>query len=118
MVVINQIQPIYVTFAVPEKELPDDQGVFGEAAADRRGPHPRRQDAGTGILTFIDNAVDTATGTITLKGTFPNREKHLWPGQFVDVVLGLTTQTGANVVPSQAVQTARPVNMSMSSNRT
>jgi len=57
-----------------------------------------------GILTFVDNAVDTATGTIKLKGTFENREKRLWPGQFVDVILTLTTRPNAILVPSQAIE--------------
>jgi len=58
-----------------------------------------------GTLTFIDNAVDPSTGTIKLRGTFPNDDVRLWPGQFVNVVLTLTVQSGAIVVPSQAVQT-------------
>jgi multidrug efflux system membrane fusion protein len=60
-----------------------------------------------GVITFIDNAVDSSTGTIRLKGTFGNREKDLWPGQFVNVVLTLTTEPNAIVVPSQAIQTGQ-----------
>jgi multidrug efflux system membrane fusion protein len=60
-----------------------------------------------GVITFIDNAVDSSTGTIRLKGTFGNREKDLWPGQFVNVVLTLTTEPNAIVIPSQAVQTGQ-----------
>jgi len=60
-----------------------------------------------GSITFIDNAVDISTGTIKLKGTFENKERRLWPGQFVNVVLTLTTQPDALVVPSQAVQTGQ-----------
>jgi multidrug efflux system membrane fusion protein len=60
-----------------------------------------------GRLTFIDNTVDKTTGTILLKGTFENQERRLWPGQFVNVVLTLTTQPDAIVVPSQAVQTGQ-----------
>jgi multidrug efflux system membrane fusion protein len=59
------------------------------------------------VLTFIDNNVDTTTGTIQLKATFPNRDHALWPGEFVDVILTLTTQPDAIVVPSQAVQTGQ-----------
>jgi multidrug efflux system membrane fusion protein len=59
------------------------------------------------VITFIDNAVDSATGTIRLKGTFANHERRLWPGQFVNVVLTLTTQPNAIVIPSQAVQTGQ-----------
>ena len=107
MVVINQIQPIYVTFAVPEKELPAVKEYSAQQRLTVEALIPGDKTPETGVLTFIDNTVDVATGTITLKGTFPNGDKHLWPGQFVDVVLGLTTQTGANVVPSQAVQTGQ-----------
>jgi len=60
-----------------------------------------------GVLTFVDNSVDVATGTIHLKGTFPNPEKHLWPGQFVNVSLTLSERTNAVVAPSQAVQTGQ-----------
>jgi len=60
-----------------------------------------------GVITFIDNAVDTNTGTIRLKGTFANREKKLWPGQFVNVVLTITTEPNAIVVPSQAIETGQ-----------
>ena len=57
-----------------------------------------------GFISFVDNAVDTGTGTIKLKGTFPNKDRRLWPGQFANVVLTLTTEPNAIVVPSQAVQ--------------
>jgi multidrug efflux system membrane fusion protein len=60
-----------------------------------------------GSLSFIDNNVDQTTGTIKLKGTFTNADRRLWPGQFVDVVLTLTSQPNAIVVPSQAVQTGQ-----------
>jgi len=59
------------------------------------------------VLTFVDNAVDVNTGTIKLRAAFANKERHLWPGQFVDVVMTLTTQPNAVVVPSQAVQTGQ-----------
>ena len=64
-------------------------------------------DAVNGELTFVDNAVDPATGTIKLKGTFPNKDRRLWPGQFVDVVLTLTSQLDAVTIPTQAVQTSQ-----------
>ena len=60
-----------------------------------------------GELTFIDNAVDTTTGTIKLKGTFANKDERLWPGLFVDVILTLTTERNRVVVPSRAVQTGQ-----------
>ena len=107
VVVVNQIEPIYVTFAIPEKDLPavkkyQAQGKLKVDALMNDDPRPE-----TGVLTFIDNAVNKVTGTITLKGTFANREKRLWPGQFVRVVLTLTSMPDAIVVPSRAVDTGQ-----------
>lgn len=109
LAVIHQVEPIYVTFAVPEARLGEIKGYF-----DRGGKLPvtsRAQDGSGGVeygeLTFIDNAVDTSTGTIRLKGTFKNSSHILWPGQFVNVTLQLTTRRGAVVVPNQAVQTGQ-----------
>ena len=108
IVLINQITPIYVTFALPEQNLPEIKkhmmaGALKAEAVIPGDEKPPEQ----GILTFVDNAVDTATGTIKLKGTFENHEKRLWPGQFVDVVLTLTTRPNAILVPSQAIQTGQ-----------
>jgi multidrug efflux system membrane fusion protein len=63
-----------------------------------------KEGAVEGTLTFIDNAVDATTGMITLKATFPNKDKFLWPGQFVNVTLELSLEEDAVVVPAQAVQ--------------
>ena len=105
MVVINQIQPIYVSFNVPEQTLPE---VKRFAAAGRLGVEAEvPQEAGElerGQLTFVDNAVDRTTGTIRLKGTFENSQRRLWPGQFVNVTLRLSEEPGRVVVPNQAVQ--------------
>jgi multidrug efflux system membrane fusion protein len=60
-----------------------------------------------GVLTFIDNAVDSNTGTIRLKASFTNQDRRLWPGQFVNIVVTLASQPGAVVVPSEAVQTGQ-----------
>ena len=108
IVLINQITPIYVTFALPEQNLPEIKkhmigGALKVEAVIPGDEKPPEQ----GILTFVDNAVDTATGTIKLKGTFENHEKRLWPGQFVDVILTLTTRPNAILVPSQAIQTGQ-----------
>jgi len=70
-----------------------------------------------GVITFIDNTVDSNTGTIRLKGTFTNHGKKLWPGQFVNVALTLTTEPNAIVVPSQTIQTDRRVSTSLWSSR-
>ncbi|MDQ1277433.1 MAG: rane fusion protein multidrug efflux system [Thermodesulfobacteriota bacterium] len=104
VVVINQIQPIYVSFTVPEKELARIKTYQArrQLPADAVIPGDGRPEKGE--LTFFDNAVNRATGMITLKGTFANREKRLWPGQFVNVVLTLDMESNAIMVPSQAVE--------------
>jgi len=108
LVVINQIIPIDVAFSVPEQFLPEIKKYMAvgklqvEALIPMNEERPER-----GVITFIDNAVDTNTGTIRLKGTFANRENKLWPGQFVNVVLTLTTEPNAIVVPSQTIQTGQ-----------
>jgi multidrug efflux system membrane fusion protein len=105
VVTINQIMPIYVSFAVPEEYLADIQhyaaeGTLGvEAAFRNQQKHHFR-----GELAFINNRVDGSTGTILLKATFLNPDKALWPGQFVNVSLKLATSLSAVVVPSQAIQ--------------
>lgn len=108
MVVIRQVQPIYVAFSVPEHYMAEIKrhwalGTLKVMARPRDGNASPLE----GELTFMDNSVDMATGTILLKATFSNQDKSLWPGQFVDVALLLTFQSGASVVPSQAVQTGQ-----------
>ena len=104
LVVINKVQPIYVTFSVPEKELAEikqhsDKKPLAVQASIAGDPKPA-----VGKLSFIDNAVDTATGTIKLKGEFKNSDHRLWPGSFADVSLTLADDPNAVVVPSSAVQ--------------
>lgn len=106
LVVINQISPIAVSFAVPEQNL----GSITEHLGKRGGKLPVSaipRDGSSplpGELTFVDNAVDAATGTVQLKATFPNQDRRLWPGQFVDVVLTLTDRPDSVTVPAAAVQ--------------
>jgi multidrug efflux system membrane fusion protein len=108
MVVINRVHPIYVTFSVPEAQLAEitryralgDLPVEAQVAGAPGG-------VVRGKVTFVNNTVDPSTGTIQLKATFANDENALWPGQFVNVALTLTRQTGALVVPSQAVQSGQ-----------
>ena len=108
LLTINQIHPIYVAFAVPELYLPEIKAgmrrqpmTVTASYQNLTGPPP------VGELTFIDNAVDTTTGTILLKATFLNADHSLWPGQFVQVSLTLEELTNVLVVPSQAVQTSQ-----------
>jgi multidrug efflux system membrane fusion protein len=108
MVVINQIQPIYVAFSVPEQFLGEIKKFMSAGTLKVLviiGRDETYPDAG--FVTFVDNTVDTATGTIKLKATFANRDRQLWPGQFVDSLMTLTTQPDAIVVPSQSVQTGQ-----------
>jgi membrane fusion protein, multidrug efflux system len=105
--VINQISPIYVTFALPEQNLAEIKKHMAAGPLKVEAFLPDEEVPERGILTFVDNAVDTATGTIKLKGTFENKEKRLWPGQFLNVVLTLTTRRNAVLVPSQAIQTGQ-----------
>jgi len=106
LVVINQIHPIYVTFAVPEQYLAEVKKFRAQGPVQVEVSSPNdAKAAGEGELTFIDNAVDTTTGTIKMRATFPNQDNHLWPGQYVNVAIKLTTLSNATVVPSQAVQT-------------
>ncbi|MFH0810458.1 MAG: efflux RND transporter periplasmic adaptor subunit [Pseudomonadota bacterium] len=105
MVLIYQLTPIYVGFTAPERYLAEIRkrmaaGQLGvEATTPEDGAGPAR-----GRLSFVDGAVDSATGTIRLKATFANEDKRLWPGQYVSVTLTLAQRAGAVVVPSQAVQ--------------
>jgi len=104
LVTINQITPVYVTFAVPESQLAEVRARgLGNVPV---SASPQQGGAGVqgGKLTFVDNAVDPQTGTITLKATFPNERRSLWPGEFVDVAMTLSNRANATVVPLQAVQ--------------
>jgi multidrug efflux system membrane fusion protein len=108
MIVINQIQPVYVTFSVPEQYLPEIKKYMSGGKVKVQAFITKGEDnPEEGILSFVDNTVDIATGTIKLKATFANKGKRLWPGQFVDAVATLTTQPDALVVPSSAVQTGQ-----------
>jgi membrane fusion protein, multidrug efflux system len=105
LVTITQLRPIYVTFTVPERHLADLRAAMAEAQVAVVATIPSQPQAPvTGTLTFIDNQVDVATGTISLKAKFANDDDRLWPGQFVNVTLTLGIQANAVVVPSVAVQ--------------
>jgi multidrug efflux system membrane fusion protein len=108
LVVINQIAPISVTFAIPEARLPELKRYMARGAL-RVTATPPKDEAppAVGRISFVDNQVDQTTGTIKLKGTFPNDDRRLWPGQFLNVTVTLTNETTAIVVPTAAVQTGQ-----------
>jgi membrane fusion protein, multidrug efflux system len=105
---LNQVTPIYVTFSVPEANLDRVRQRFSSGQL-KVLAYPKRQsdNPAEGRLTFIDNGVDTTTGMLKLKGTFENKDRRLWPGEFVDVALVLSTQKNAVVVPTKAIQTGQ-----------
>jgi multidrug efflux system membrane fusion protein len=105
---IAQIQPVYVTFAVPAVHLPTIKQHLAEGRlAVTASPQDAAALPASGRLTFFDNGVDPTTDTIKLKATFDNSDRALWPGQFSRVTLHLATLSGAIVVPGQAVQTGQ-----------
>jgi len=105
LVVINQIAPVYVQFAVPEQDLTklrtrgDLRTIPVRVSAKENGT-----PIAEGRLSFVDNAVDPSTGTISLKGTFANQNRALWPGEYVNVAMTVANRQGAVVIPAQAVQ--------------
>src|SRR5881296_102623 len=107
LVVINQIRPILVRFAVPQKHLGDIQRYRQHPLPVFASPSQADTLFSEGVLTFVDNSVDTTTGTVLLKGEFPNRDNALWPGEFLSVRLQLYVDSSALVVPSQAVMTGQ-----------
>jgi multidrug efflux system membrane fusion protein len=108
LVTINQVQPIYTTFAVPEQYLADIKKFMSKGRLKVAATIPNdASGAVEGVLSFVDNMVDQSTGTIKLKAQFVNRDRRLWPGQFVNVALTLSTYSNATVVPSQAIQTGQ-----------
>jgi multidrug efflux system membrane fusion protein len=105
LVTITQLRPIYVAFTVPEQYLAGLRGAMTAGPVPVVATVPSQPQAPvTGTLTFIDNQVDVATGTILLRAKFANDDDRLWPGQFVNVTLTLGTQENAVVVPSGAIQ--------------
>jgi multidrug efflux system membrane fusion protein len=105
LVVINQVSPIYVSFGIPEALLPDLRRYMAMRELEVEALPPNEEIApATGRITFVDNQVDQTTGTIRIKATFPNSNRRLWPGQFVNVRVRLATDPNALVVPSVAVQ--------------
>ena len=107
MVTINQTAPIYVSFSVPAQLLAAVLAHRGSGISVLAALPEGASEPPTGMLTFVDNAVDTSTSTILLKATFPNRDEILWPGQFVDVTVILGEEPDRVVCPAPAVQTGQ-----------
>jgi multidrug efflux system membrane fusion protein len=111
LVVINQVEPIFVSFSIPERRLDEvlkymrgsgPGGLTVEATPSSPTAEPSK-----GRLTFVNNSVDQATGMILLKAEFPNEDRRLWPGEFVQVSLLLTTRLGVVVTPAPAIQSGQ-----------
>lgn len=107
LVTITQVDPIAVAFTLPEKELPGLQDALRKGAVTATATAASGNGDGfKGRITFVDNAVDTTTGTIRLKAEFDNPQSRLWPGMYVNVQLSPRTIRNATVVPAQAVQSS------------
>jgi len=104
LVTINQVAPIYVSFGVPEGQLPDLKRYLAQGTVRLEASAPNETVKSLGRITFIDNAVDPTTGQIKVKGSFPNEDHRLWPGQFANVTVTLKNDPNAIVVPTTAVQ--------------
>jgi multidrug efflux system membrane fusion protein len=105
LAVINQVHPIYVSFSVPEQQLPQVRQRAAQGKLAVQAFVPQHVDVPVvGELSFINNTVDTTTGTVLLKALFQNDDETLWPGQFVDVAVTLAVQRDAVLVPAEAIQ--------------
>ena len=105
LAVINQVRPVYVSFSVPEQDLPEVRQRAGEGKLPVQAFLPHHDGTPiVGDLSFINNTVDTTTGTVLLKALFPNDDESLWPGQFVDVAVTLAVHRDAVLVPAEAIQ--------------
>lgn len=107
LVTINQVSPLYVSFSVPEKELSAVKARMGGRLAVRAVIPDSGLPPEEGVITFLDNSVDPTTGTIRVKGTFPNGKGRLWPGQFVNLHITMEVRKDAVVVPTRAIQTGQ-----------
>ncbi len=110
LLTVHQIEPIYVTFAVPEKYLGEINRRTKETRMEVQVYSPENQGSPEpviGVVSFVNNTVEVSTATIRLKATFQNRDRRLWPGQTVNVLLTLGVQPQAVVAPSQAIQSGQ-----------
>jgi membrane fusion protein, multidrug efflux system len=105
LVTLNQVRPIYVAFSVAERYLPELQKAMAEGTLPATAVIPGNEaEPQQGQVTYLENEIDPATSTISVKASFPNEQSRLWPGQFVNIVVTLRVEPRAIVVPSQAVQ--------------
>jgi multidrug efflux system membrane fusion protein len=106
LLLIQRLDPIYADFTVTENDLPEVRREMerGSLKVQVRVPSDPENSGRAGDLTFLDNAVQNGTGTVNLRATVPNPDRHFWPGQFVDVRLILSTAKGAVLIPNQASQ--------------
>jgi len=108
IVTVNQLSPIYATFSIPEKLLAEVKRAMAAGQLKIEAVIPNEPGSvEVGTISFLDNAVNPATGTIKLKGVFANKSHKLWPGQFTDVLITLASRKNAVVVPTHAVQTSQ-----------
>lgn len=108
LVVINQLRPIEVIFSVPEQHFTDIQSYMSRRELKVSiTPSGSASKEINGVLSFVDNAIKPATGTLEVKATMANEDLALWPGQYGEIALTLTTQADAIVVPATAVQTGQ-----------
>ncbi|HET7402381.1 MAG TPA: efflux RND transporter periplasmic adaptor subunit [Usitatibacter sp.] len=105
LVTVTQVDPISVAFTLPEKELPALQQALRQGPVEAVATPQSGGESFKGRIVFVDNAVDTTTGTIRLKAEFDNPQARLWPGMYVTVLVSPRTLQKATVVPAQAVQT-------------
>jgi multidrug efflux system membrane fusion protein len=108
IVTVHQLSPIYATFSLPEKRLAEIKKAMAAGQLKLEAAIPNEPGKSeTGTISFLDNTVNPATGTIKLKGTFANKFRKLWPGQFTDVLLTLASRKNAVTVPASAIQTSQ-----------
>jgi multidrug efflux system membrane fusion protein len=104
IVVINQVNPIFVNFGIPQQFWPDIKKFMAQGTLRVKATVPKDTGAAEeGTVAFVDNAVDSATGNIHLRAAFTNSQNRLWPGLYVNIVLTLSEQSGATVVPAQSI---------------
>ena len=107
LVVINQVAPIFESFAIPESRLADLKHYMAQGGIKVEAQPTGGDLTASGRISFVDNQVDPTTGTIRIKAMFPNGDRSLWPGQFANIVVTLATDPRAVVVPTIAVQTGQ-----------